>query len=75
MKKWFSIMLLSVAPTLSFAWDQTAPLDPARCQAHNPYGWAQTSKQVIAICRRAYFVAYDAAAKIPNYVTYTLTLS
>jgi endonuclease G, mitochondrial len=30
-------------------------------------------KPVTNICRRAYFVAYDAAAKIPNYVTYTLT--
>lgn len=65
-----SLLFLS---SQAFAWDQTAPLDPARCQAHNPYGWAQTSKPVTAICRRAYFVAYDAAAKIPNYVTYTLT--
>jgi endonuclease G len=65
--------LLITAVNLAQAWDQTAPLDPARCQAHNPYGWAQTSKPVTAICRRAYFVAYDAAAKIPNYVTYTLT--
>lgn len=72
MKKWFSILLL-VAPSLSFAWTQTAPLPVERCQVHNPYGWAQTSKQVTPICRRAYFVAYDAAAKIPNYVTYTLT--
>ena len=72
MRKWFSILLL-VVPSLSFAWEQTAPLPVERCQAHNPYGWAQTSKQVTAICRRAYFVAYDAAAKIPNYVTYTLT--
>ena len=72
MKKWFSILALVLA-TSAQAWDQVAPLPPERCQAHNPYGWAQTGKQVTAICRRAYFVAYDAAAKIPNYVTYTLT--
>ena len=72
MKKLLFVLLLTAFQSAS-AWDQTAPLDPARCQAHNPYGWAQTSKPVTAICRRAYFVAYDAAAKIPNYVTYTLT--
>jgi endonuclease G len=69
----FLFVLLLAALNSAQAWDQTTPLDPARCQAHNPWGWAQTSKQVTAICRRAYFVAYDAAAKIPNYVTYTLT--
>ena len=72
MNKWFSILLLAVS-TSSFAWDQTPPLPVEKCQVHNPYGWAQTTKQVTPICRRAYFVAYDAAAKIPNYVTYTLT--
>ena len=70
MKKIFLTLLL--VSSQAFAWDQTAPLDPARCQAHNPYGWAQTSKQVTAICRRAYFVAYDAPVKIPVYVSYTL---
>ena len=72
MKHLISILLLAVSSSV-FAWDQTAPLPLERCQPHNPYGWAQTTKQVTPICRRAYFVAYDAAAKIPNYVTYTLT--
>ena len=72
MKKWLSILLLAISSS-AFAWDQTAPLPVERCQPHNPYGWAQTTKPVTPICRRAYFVAYDAAAKIPNYVTYTLT--
>lgn len=69
-KLFLTLLLLS---SQAFAWDQAAPLAVDHCQAHNPYGWAQTSKPVTAICRRAYFVAYDAAAKIPNYVTYTLT--
>jgi len=69
-KLFFTLLFLS---SQAFAWDQTPPLAVDHCKAHNPYGWAQTSKPVTAICRRAYFVAYDAAAKIPNYVTYTLT--
>lgn len=72
MKKILLFLLLTLS-NLAYAWDQTPPLPVERCQVHNPWGWAQTTKQVTAICRRAYFVAYDAAAKIPNYVTYTLT--
>jgi endonuclease G, mitochondrial len=72
MKKFLALVLL-LATISAQAWEQTPPLPTERCQPHNPYGWAQTSKQVTAICRRAYFVVYDAAAKIPNYVTYTLT--
>jgi len=72
MKKLLFVLLLTAFQSAQ-AWDQTAPLAVDHCKAHNPYGWAQTSKPVTAICRRAYFVAYDAAAKIPNYVTYTLT--
>jgi len=67
------LLTLLLLSSQAFAWDQAAPLAVDHCKAHNPYGWAQTSKPVTAICRRAYFVAYDAAAKIPNYVAYTLT--
>lgn len=69
--KYFIAALLLI-PSLSNAWEQTSPLPMEHCRVHNPYGWAQSSKQVTPICRRAYFVGYDAAAKIPNYVTYTL---
>ena len=72
MKHLISIILLAVSSS-AFAWDQTAPLAPEKCLSHNPYGWAQSTKPTTPICRRAYYVAYDAAAKIPNYVTYTLT--
>ena len=72
MKTWISILLLA-ASSSAFAWTQTAPLPPEKCSVHNPYGWAQSSKAVTPICRRAYFVGYDAAAKLPNYVAYTLT--
>lgn len=56
----------------AYAWDQRAPLAVQACQVHSPYGFAQTSKQVQPICREGYLVAYDAQAKIPNYVAYTL---
>ena len=72
MKKLLFVLLLAIS-NWAAAWDQTAPLPPERCQVHNPYGWAQSAHPSQPICRRAYFVAYDAAAKIPLYVTYTLT--
>jgi endonuclease G len=72
MKTCISILLLA-ASSSAFAWNQTAPLPPEKCSVHNPYGWAQSGKAITPICRRAYFVGYDAAAKLPNYVTYTLT--
>lgn len=54
------------------AWEQRAPLPVQSCQVHSPYGFAQTQKPAQPICREAYLVAYDAPAKIPVYVAYTL---
>lgn len=56
----------------SYAWQQREPLPVGECVVHNPYGFPQVSTQVVTICREAYYVGYDAAAKIPNHVTYTL---
>lgn len=72
MKKLLLGLLFSI-PSMSFAWTQRAPLPVDSCQVHSPYGWAQVSKTVHPICREAYLVAYDPAAKIPNFVAYTLT--
>ena len=58
--------------TVSFAWEQRAPLPVQACQVHSPYGFAQTQRTAQPICREAYLVAYDAPAKIPVYVAYTL---
>jgi len=69
----FAFLLFFPLVNMALAWDQTPPLPLDRCVAHNPYGWAGSTKPTTPICRRAYYVAYDAAAKIPNYVTYTLT--
>jgi endonuclease G len=65
-------LMLSLASTSSFSWDQRPPLPVQACQVHSPYGFAQTARPATAICREAYLVAYDAPVKIPVYVAYTL---
>jgi endonuclease G len=66
------LILLALVSSTVFAWEQRAPLPVQACQVHSPWGFAQTQRQMQAICREAYFVAYDAPAKIPAYVAYTL---
>ena len=72
MKKFILGFLLSFSLFTAGAWEQRAPLPVQSCQVHSPYGFAQTQKQAQPICREAYLVAYDAPAKIPVYVAYTL---
>ena len=71
MKKLIAIATVLISTNI-FAWDQRAPLPPPACQIHSPYGFAQTARPSQPICREAYLVAYDAPAKIPVYVAYTL---
>jgi endonuclease G len=72
MKKILFVLMIA-ASGLANAWTQRAPNPVQACAVHQPYGFAQTSRQLQPICRQAYLVAYDAQAKIPNYVAYTLT--
>jgi len=74
MKKIMSaaVLLLSLVTTSSHAWDQRPPLSLGACAVHSPWGIAQTRIQLQPICRQGYLSAYDPAAKIPNYVAYTL---
>jgi endonuclease G len=65
-------LMLALASTSSFSWDQRAPNPVQTCQVHSPYGFANTARPATAICREAYLVAYDAPVKIPVYVAYTL---
>jgi endonuclease G len=66
----FLVTLLSLGnPVL--AWTQRPPQKPETCKTQAPYGFPQTSG-VSQICREGYFVGYDAGAKIPKYVVYTL---
>jgi len=66
------LVLLALLSTQAFAWEQRPPLPVQACQAHSPYGFAQTQRAAQPICREAYLVAYDAPVKIPVYVAYTL---
>jgi len=71
MKKILLAFLLISLSSCAFSWTQRAPQEVQSCQGHAPYGFPQTTA-VQAICRQGYFVGYDASAKIPKYVTYTL---
>jgi len=70
MKKILALALITIAFTAS-AWTQRAPNPVQQCQVHAPYGFPQT-QNVQPICRQAYLVGYDPAAKIPRFVTYEL---
>ena len=63
------MMLVSIN---GFAWTQRQPEPLQNCSVHAPYGFPATNG-VAPICRQAYLVGYDAAAKIPKFVTYELT--
>jgi endonuclease G, mitochondrial len=72
MKKYLLGLVLALVASSSFAWTQRQPFPPAQCQAHAPYGFPQTARQLQPLCQQAYLVGYDAAAKLPNYVMYEL---
>ena len=67
----FAFLLYFPLVNMAFAWNQRPPQDPKTCSIHSPYGFPQTTG-VSPICRQAFLVGYDAQAKIPKYVTYTL---
>ena len=66
MKKLLAILLL--LPSIVFAWEQRPNFPVENCQVHSPYGFAQTQKQAVPLCREGYLVAYDPTVKIPVYV-------
>lgn len=68
-----SSLLITLALSNSVqAWSQRSPLPLLQCHNHMPYGFALTKSQLTPVCRQGYLSAYDAAAKIPKYVSYTL---
>jgi endonuclease G len=71
MKKLLTLLFV-FASFSSHAWEQRAPMPVDTCKVHSPYGLTQTKTPAGLICREAYLVAYDPAAKIPVYVAYTL---
>jgi len=71
MKRIITTIALTLLASSSFAWTQRAPLPVEQCKVHAPYGFPQTSGAQ-PLCQQAYLVGYDAAAKIPKFVTYEL---
>ena len=71
MKKLLLVLLCAFSFN-ALAWTQRQPEPVANCAVHSPYGWPVAIPAVQPICRQAYLVGYDAAAKLPRYVTYTL---
>lgn len=67
------LILLALFSSAAFAWDQRPNFPVEACKVHSPYGFAQTQKQAVGLCREGYLSAYDPQAKIPVYVAYTLT--
>jgi len=70
MKKILALTLIAASFTAS-AWTQRPPNPLPTCSVHAPYGFPQ-AQGVVPICRQAYLVGYDAAAKIPKFVIYEL---
>jgi len=73
MKKVLFALLLAATSLASHAWTQRPPAPLAQCQVHAPYGLPNVQGQIQPICREAYLVAYDAPAKLPRFVMWTLT--
>lgn len=73
MKKILTTLLLLLSVGTASAWDQRQPFSVDQCQVHSPYGFPQVQGQVQPLCQQAYLVGYDAAAKLPRFVSYTLT--
>jgi len=72
LSKILAIFLL-VTPMHAFAWDQSSPRPVEQCAALTPWGMPSTRVGNTLICRSAYILEYDIVAKIPIWVTYTLT--
>lgn len=64
---------LALTSLQASAWNQRPPAPLAACQVHAPFGLPQTARQLQPICREAYLVGYDAQAKLPEFVMWTLT--
>jgi endonuclease G len=66
------ILVLSILSLSAFA-QQPAPKLLATCAQQIPYGRPTTSKNGPLICRDAYLLQSDLDAKVPMWVSYTLT--
>ena len=73
MKKFLVAFLLAFSFS-AFAADQAAPLPLEQCQVHAPYGFMASKKQnTSTVCRTGYVLEHDNLAKIPVWVSWSLT--
>ena len=73
MKQIFAALVLALVTITANAAPQ-APAQPiAACQSQAPYGFPQSGRTGVALCHHAYITFVDPAAKIPEWVVYTLT--
>ena len=66
------VLCLLLTASIAQAWEQRKPLPQNECKVHAPWGFPH-AQNAEPICRQAYYVGYDAAAKIPKFVTAELT--
>ena len=67
------ILLVLIAFCIPAFAAQLPPLPLNQCLQHAIYGFPTAEKQNTQICRTGYVLAYDGSAKIPIWVSYTLT--
>ena len=73
MKQIFAALMIAMMAIPANAAPQ-APAQPvAACQVQAPYGFPQSNKAGVPLCHHAYITFVDPAAKIPEWVVYTLT--
>ena len=75
MKKLFLAAVVLLSTTYAAVAAPQAPAQPiTACQAQSPFGFANTQRTgLVALCHYAYLTVVDPQAKIPVYVSYTLT--
>ena len=73
MKRLLLSLVLALTTLTSYAWQQRPNQAQAQCIIHAPFGFPSANPLPYPICREGYFVGYDAGAKLPKYVTYTMT--
>ncbi len=72
MKKLIALLILTLGFSVNAR--QAPPLPNKQCDAQVPFGEPLSSKQdTTLICRNAYLLEHDNKAKIPQWVSYTLT--
>lgn len=74
MKKILSLLAVMLLGVTTANAQQRPPLDPKQCVIHAPWGQPQVAKpDGTLICRQGYFLYHDNQAKIPVWVSWSIT--